>query len=139
MSAYEELLDDAMKGNSIHFARQDYVEESWRIVDPVLDDVTPVHQYEPGSWGPVEADAIGPRGAGTTLRPNSSPGWIDYDAALFAASSWLLVAPQMPLMLPPAPMNNAAEASATNAIKSVYSIRSCPCSSARKFRRCFMT
>jgi len=60
MSAYEELLDDAMQGNSVHFARQDYVEESWRIVDSVLDNVTPVHEYEPGSWGPAEADAIGP-------------------------------------------------------------------------------
>ncbi len=62
MSAYEELLDDAMKGSSNHFARQDYVEESWRIVDGVLDNVTPVHEYEPGSWGPAEADAIGPPG-----------------------------------------------------------------------------
>jgi glucose-6-phosphate 1-dehydrogenase len=60
MGAYEELLDDAMDGHSIHFARQDYVEESWRIVDSVLDNVTPVHEYEPGSWGPKEADAIGP-------------------------------------------------------------------------------
>jgi glucose-6-phosphate 1-dehydrogenase len=62
MSAYEELLDDAMKGSSIHFARQDYVEESWRIVDSVLDNVTPVHEYAPGSWGPAEADAVGPTG-----------------------------------------------------------------------------
>jgi glucose-6-phosphate 1-dehydrogenase len=60
MGAYEELLDDALKGNNLRFARQDYVEESWRIVDSVLDDATPLHEYEPGSWGPVEADAIGP-------------------------------------------------------------------------------
>lgn len=62
MGAYEELLDDAMKGNPIHFARQDYVEESWRIVDPVLDNVTPIHEYDPGTWGPPEADSIAPRG-----------------------------------------------------------------------------
>ena len=58
MSAYEELLVDAMSGNQIHFSRQDYVEEAWRIVDPVLDNATPVHSYKPGSWGPSEADAL---------------------------------------------------------------------------------
>jgi glucose-6-phosphate 1-dehydrogenase len=58
MQAYEELLDDAMHGNQIHFARQDYVEEAWRIVDPVLGNATPVHPYSPGSWGPGEADAL---------------------------------------------------------------------------------
>jgi glucose-6-phosphate 1-dehydrogenase len=62
MGAYEELLDDAMKGHSVHFARQDYVEESWRVVDSVLDNATPIHEYEPGSWGPEEANAIGPVG-----------------------------------------------------------------------------
>ncbi len=58
MSAYEELLDEAMSGNQVHFSRQDYVEEAWRIVDPVLDNVTPVHPYKPGGWGPMEADAL---------------------------------------------------------------------------------
>ncbi len=58
MEAYEELLDDAMHGNQMHFARQDYVEETWRIVDPVLDNATPVHPYNPGTWGPSEADAL---------------------------------------------------------------------------------
>jgi glucose-6-phosphate 1-dehydrogenase len=62
MSAYEELLHDAMTGYAVHFARQDYVEESWRIVDPILDNVTPIHEYEPGTWGPKEADAVGPEG-----------------------------------------------------------------------------
>lgn len=55
MQAYFELLGDAMRGNSMHFAREDYVEEAWRIVDPVLGDATPVHPYEPGTWGPEEA------------------------------------------------------------------------------------
>jgi glucose-6-phosphate 1-dehydrogenase len=64
MEAYEELLDDAMHGNQMHFARQDYVEEAWRIVDPVLDNATPVHPYEPGTWGPPEADALAPRDGG---------------------------------------------------------------------------
>ncbi|HZO42506.1 MAG TPA: glucose-6-phosphate dehydrogenase, partial [Methylomirabilota bacterium] len=52
MGAYEELLFDALHGNSVRFARQDYVEEAWRIVDPVLGDGIPVHEYEPGTWGP---------------------------------------------------------------------------------------
>jgi glucose-6-phosphate 1-dehydrogenase len=58
MLAYEELLEDAMCGNQIHFSRQDYVEEAWRIVDPVLNNATPVHAYKPGMWGPAEADAL---------------------------------------------------------------------------------
>jgi glucose-6-phosphate 1-dehydrogenase len=62
MGAYEELLTDAIHGVSNRFARQDYVEEAWRIVDPVLDDATPVAEYEPGTWGPAGADAIAPPG-----------------------------------------------------------------------------
>ena len=58
MGAYEELLFDAMRGNSARFARQDYVEEAWRIVDPVLGDVVPVYEYEPGTWGPSEVSAL---------------------------------------------------------------------------------
>jgi len=57
MGAYEELLFDAMRGNSARFARQDYVEQAWRIVDPVLGDVAPVYEYEPGTWGPQEVSA----------------------------------------------------------------------------------
>ena len=58
MGAYEELLFDAISGNSSRFARQDYVEQAWRIVDPILDDVAPVYEYERGTWGPPEADAL---------------------------------------------------------------------------------
>jgi glucose-6-phosphate 1-dehydrogenase len=60
MQAYEELLGDALVGNSSRFARQDYVEEAWRIVDPVLDNATPVYEYIPATWGPVEADMLSP-------------------------------------------------------------------------------
>jgi glucose-6-phosphate 1-dehydrogenase len=60
MQAYEELLGDALNGNSSRFARQDYVEEAWRIVDPVLDNATPVYPYTPGTWGPTEADRLAP-------------------------------------------------------------------------------
>ncbi|VTR95344.1 glucose-6-phosphate 1-dehydrogenase : Glucose-6-phosphate 1-dehydrogenase OS=uncultured bacterium GN=zwf PE=3 SV=1: G6PD_N: G6PD_C [Gemmata massiliana] len=58
MDAYERLLGDAMKGNATEFAREDYVEEAWRIVDPVLGSVVPVTEYEPRSWGPAEANRL---------------------------------------------------------------------------------
>src|SRR5216683_5324409 len=57
MDAYERVLGDAMHGDATLFAREDYVEEAWRIVDPVLKDGTPVYEYEPGTWGPKEVDA----------------------------------------------------------------------------------
>jgi glucose-6-phosphate 1-dehydrogenase len=55
MEAYERVLTDAMAGDATLFARQDYVEEAWRIVDPVLKQNTPVYPYEPHTWGPAEA------------------------------------------------------------------------------------
>ncbi len=67
MGAYEELLFDAMQGNSARFARQDYVEEAWRIVDPILGAAVPVYEYEPGSWGPPEVNAL--------MTPDG--GWFD--------------------------------------------------------------
>ena len=57
MDAYERVLGDAMQGDATLFAREDYVEEAWRIVDPVLKDGTPVYEYEPGTWGPDEVDS----------------------------------------------------------------------------------
>jgi len=57
MDAYERVLGDAMQGDATLSAREDYVEEAWRIVDPVLKDGTPVHEYEPGTWGPKEVDS----------------------------------------------------------------------------------
>ena len=54
MDAYERLLGDALKGDSTLFAREDYVEEAWRILDPVLKADTPVYEYEAGTWGPSE-------------------------------------------------------------------------------------
>ncbi|MDP9044522.1 MAG: glucose-6-phosphate dehydrogenase [Pseudomonadota bacterium] len=62
IDAYERLLGDAMAGDSTLFAREDYVEEAWRIVDPVLNQTTPVLPYEPGTWGPAEAAEIVPPG-----------------------------------------------------------------------------
>ena len=54
--AYERVLGDAMAGDATLFARQDYVEEAWRIVDPYLKSDTPVHEYEPKTWGPAEVE-----------------------------------------------------------------------------------
>jgi len=65
MLPYEELLEDAMHGDPVRFAREDYVEEAWRIVDPVLGNAAPVHVYDPGTWGPGEA--------ATLVAPNG--GW----------------------------------------------------------------
>jgi len=56
MDAYERVLGDAMAGNATSFARQDYVEEAWRIVDPVLKAATPIYTYDKGSWGPSEVE-----------------------------------------------------------------------------------
>ena len=58
LAPYERLLGDALAGDATLFAREDEVEEAWRIVDPILGDETPVHAYAPGGWGPAEADAL---------------------------------------------------------------------------------
>jgi glucose-6-phosphate 1-dehydrogenase len=55
MEAYERLLGDAMEGDATLFSRQDGVEAAWAIVDPILTGATPVHGYEPGTWGPPDA------------------------------------------------------------------------------------
>jgi glucose-6-phosphate 1-dehydrogenase len=58
MEAYERILGDALAGDPTNFAREDYVEQAWRIVDPVLKADTPVYEYEKGTWGPSQADQI---------------------------------------------------------------------------------
>jgi glucose-6-phosphate 1-dehydrogenase len=77
MDAYERVLGDAMLGDRSLFAREDYVEEAWRIVDPVLKADTPVHVYEPGTWGPPEVaahDVVPPGGwADPVLTPPTPP------------------------------------------------------------------
>jgi glucose-6-phosphate 1-dehydrogenase len=62
MDAYERVLGAAMAGDSSLFAREDYVEQAWRIVEPVLKKNTPVYQYEPGTWGPDEVKRVTPPG-----------------------------------------------------------------------------
>ena len=65
MDAYERVLGDALAGDATLFAREDYVEEAWRIVDPVVKAGTPLFDYEPGTWGP--------EGAGEAVMPDG--GW----------------------------------------------------------------
>lgn len=58
MLPYERLLSDALRGDPSLFGREDAVEAAWRVVDPILDNATPVLEYEPNTWGPLEADRI---------------------------------------------------------------------------------
>jgi glucose-6-phosphate 1-dehydrogenase len=58
MTPYERLLTNAMWGDMTLFVREDTVEAAWRIVDPVLGNVTPVYEYEPNTWGPPQADQL---------------------------------------------------------------------------------
>ena len=71
MEPYERLLGDAMKGDATLFTREDAVDAAWRVVEPILGDKTPVHVYEPGTWGPTEAEEI----------TSSSGGWRDPEIA----------------------------------------------------------
>jgi glucose-6-phosphate 1-dehydrogenase len=62
MEAYERALTDAMNGDSTLFARQDYVEEAWRIVDPILSNESPVIPYDQHTWGPSDQSIVPPGG-----------------------------------------------------------------------------
>jgi glucose-6-phosphate 1-dehydrogenase len=64
---YEELLADAIVGNQARFARADYVEDAWRILDPLLKNLPPVQTYKPGTWGPAEAEKLA----------QADGGWLD--------------------------------------------------------------
>jgi glucose-6-phosphate 1-dehydrogenase len=70
MTPYERLLGDAIAGDPTLFAREDAVEAAWAIVDPILDDATPVHPYEAGTWGPADADLL-TRAVGGWVSPKS--------------------------------------------------------------------
>ena len=69
--AYERVLTDAMAGDPTLFARQDYVEEAWRIVDPILSNQSPVIPYDQHTWGPSE-DGITPPGGWDDPKPELS-------------------------------------------------------------------
>jgi glucose-6-phosphate 1-dehydrogenase len=76
MLPYERLLADAMRGDAHLFGREDAIEAQWRIVAPVLDMQTPPFVYEPGTWGPAEAQRLvsaGPDGWNEPTDPKSTP------------------------------------------------------------------
>jgi glucose-6-phosphate 1-dehydrogenase len=77
---YERLLDDALHGRSQLFTREESIEETWRIVQPLLDEPGPVHPYPPGSWGPPQAERL-TRGICQWYDP-----WLP-DGAVFAVPS----------------------------------------------------
>jgi glucose-6-phosphate 1-dehydrogenase len=58
IDAYDRLLSDAMTGDSLLFAREDEVENAWRIVDPALASPPPIEEYEPNTWGPAAAERL---------------------------------------------------------------------------------
>jgi glucose-6-phosphate 1-dehydrogenase len=58
MGAYERLIGDAMKGDANLFAREDGVIAAWKIVEPILGNAAPIYEYEPGSWGPGDANRL---------------------------------------------------------------------------------
>jgi glucose-6-phosphate 1-dehydrogenase len=58
MDAYARLLGDAIKGDATLFAREDSVEAQWRVVEPILGNASPIHEYAPGTWGPAEASRL---------------------------------------------------------------------------------
>jgi glucose-6-phosphate 1-dehydrogenase len=74
MDAYERVLGAAMEGDTMLFAREDYVEEAWRIVDPVLKAGTPVYRYETDTWGPDEVERVTP--AGGWSNPGTHPEFL---------------------------------------------------------------
>ena len=94
---YQRLIGDATRGDQTLFAREDSVEAAWRVVDGILDDRTPLHEYEPGTWGPDDAAGILVRGdhwhdpvvapaAGTRSAPAAAGGAVAPPPAPVVAS-----------------------------------------------------
>ncbi len=75
MEPYERLLGDAANGDATLFAREDSVEASWRVVDPILGNATPLFEYEPNTWGPSQVDpALAPGGGWHNPRSKEASG-----------------------------------------------------------------
>jgi glucose-6-phosphate 1-dehydrogenase len=81
MDAYERVLGAAMEGDTSPFARQDYIEEAWRILDPVLSKGTPIYPYDTGTWGPDEAARVSPAGGWKNPAPRAKTSDTDGKAA----------------------------------------------------------
>jgi len=64
LAPYDRLLGDALAGDPVSFSREDSVEAAWRVVNPILDNKVAVHPYDPGTWGPAEADRLIRRSGG---------------------------------------------------------------------------
>ena len=80
MDAYERVLGDAMVGDATLFAREDYVEEAWRIVDPAIQAGTPLYEYACGTWGPApNAEELANKPGKAQPRHDPCPpgGWQD--------------------------------------------------------------
>jgi glucose-6-phosphate 1-dehydrogenase len=73
MTAYERLLGDAIAGDPTLFAREDAVEASWAIVEPILGNASPIQDYQPDTWGPADAARL-TAGVGGWIDPQASPG-----------------------------------------------------------------
>ena len=58
MTPYERLLGDAIRGDASLFAREDSVEAAWRVVNPILGNLTPIEEYPANTWGPAEVESI---------------------------------------------------------------------------------
>jgi glucose-6-phosphate 1-dehydrogenase len=71
---YERLLADALRGDSTLFPRFEVIEETWRIVQPLLDSPPPLETYEPGTWGPESANALAEGHGGWRDPGVESPG-----------------------------------------------------------------
>lgn len=72
MAPYERLLGDAMQGDNTLFASERTVEAQWRIIEPILGNETPLHYYDPGTWGPAEAEqVIAPDGSWYNPKPTA--------------------------------------------------------------------
>jgi glucose-6-phosphate 1-dehydrogenase len=74
LGAYERLLGDALDGDPTLFAREDAILRSWELVEPILGDTTPLHEYAPGSWGPSAADRLTARYGGWQTPGNGARG-----------------------------------------------------------------
>ena len=77
--AYERLLQNALEGDASLFIRSDHIEEAWRIVDPLLrawedPDASPLHIYQPGSWGPSASDTFLARDGRAWIQAIHQPG-----------------------------------------------------------------
>jgi glucose-6-phosphate 1-dehydrogenase len=71
--AYDRVLSDAMAGDRTLFAREDYVEEAWRIVGPILGATSELYPYEPGTWGPQDVDQVMPPGGWSDPTVSKTP------------------------------------------------------------------